>query len=190
MPDIIPVEVYKKALELHGVPFGAEIEWKDREGHIWKVSEMSDSHLENAMAFMLVPARAYSIHSNECWRMAGMGDDPIIGPRGDAANDAFDDEFNRLMDMDPVKYIKKLYPPYLAMKAELEKREKRMQKMVKDSRSLVSWVVEASLHHVHDEANPQWINGEGRQVQCSCGYLYFIWDPMPEPEVPSGGPDW
>jgi hypothetical protein len=143
---IIPAEVYREAHDRIYGPYGAEIEWKDRDGHVWKVTEMADDHLENSMNYMLDPDRARAIHDRECYRMAEAGDDPIIGPHGDAANDAFDAEFNHLMDMDPVEYIKTMYPPYLAMKAVLEHREQLMQQRIKDMTHAddPEWVEEAT----------------------------------------------
>jgi len=140
---IIPADKYREAHDRIYGPYGAEIEWKDRDGHVWKVTEMADDHLENSMAVML--RQAQDIHSRECFRMAEAGDDPIIGPRGDAANDAFDDEFRQLMDMDPEEYIKTSYPPYQAMKAVLEHREQLMQQRVKDTeRQQAEWVEEVT----------------------------------------------
>ena len=138
MGDIYTKEEYLEALEAHGVPPGAEIEWKDRNGHVWKIIEMADDHLANAMAMLVRNAKG--IHDRECYRMAEAGDDPILGPRGDAANDAFDDGFNRMMDMDPEEYIKTSYPPYLAMKSVLDDRERQMQERIKDSRRIADWI--------------------------------------------------
>jgi len=138
MPDIIPTEQYREAHDRIYGPYGAEIEWKDREGHVWKVTEMADDHLENAMAMMI--RQAEEIHNRECFRIAEAGDDPIIGPHGDAANDAFDQDFQQLMDMEPVEYVTTSYPPYMAMKAVLEFRQKQMEERVKDSRRIADWI--------------------------------------------------
>lgn len=139
---IIPADEYRDRLRRLGVmPPGAELEWKDRDGHVWKITDMADDHLENSMAMM--ERNAVSIHDQECYRMALIGDDPVIGPRGDAASDAFDSGFDTMMDMDPLEWVKTSYPPYVTMKKVLQFRQDELDRKVKEAEEITpDWLLD------------------------------------------------
>jgi len=97
-----------------------DVFWKTREGEVMAVVDMTDSHMENCMRMML--RQADNIYDKWMIALAEEGDGPF-GPRGDAAQDAFDDGFNQLMQMKPTEWLRRYFPPFMAMHNELRARK-------------------------------------------------------------------
>lgn len=125
--------------------YGAPLQWKSKDGTVWNITEMADDHLRNCLNFMEQRAIHYLDQD-----ISGY----IYGPQpgGDAAQDAFNQEFEQLLRIrypdphdpgqysSPIEWLKNEYPPYLAMKAVLEHREAEMERRLKRAQETPKWL--------------------------------------------------
>lgn len=132
--------------------YGAPMEWKSKDGTIWKITEMADEHLENCIRFMEARAESYLDKTIEFY---------IYGPQpgGDAATDAFEAEFTDLLKArygddrgnekgDALRWLREEYPPYIAMKAVLQHRRDEIERRIADSHKIPEWLREFDDRYV------------------------------------------
>jgi hypothetical protein len=117
----------------------AGVTWRDQTGKVWEIHDMETSHLENACNWMLT--NADNIQLRDTMRIAG-----LPGPNGDAANDAFDVEFDLMMQATPEDYVKQFYSPYKVMQAELRRRYAELERRREEYSSFVDDLEQSFLN--------------------------------------------
>lgn len=90
--------------------------WIDATGKVWRIAEIGDSHLVHILEFL--DDRAAALKEANVWR------DYVNGPqpRGDMAQDAFEDEFMRVL-VEPAHRWLHRQPLYVALRDEALRRD-------------------------------------------------------------------
>lgn len=107
------------------------VQWRDKDGHVWDISDMADEHIENSMRMMI--RNAASIYEDAVQSEIAFASSPIF-PRGEIAQEDAHKAFEELIETDPKRYVTRHYPPYRTMaqvrrvrKLELRRAEREMR---------------------------------------------------------------
>lgn len=127
-PEMDPEDKFDKKVREEIRQSAANLRWKDQTGRVWKVSDMTTSHIKNSMRYLL--KRAQEMHDEKTVvSFDAVVNDPTFSTEGEADRARFEYLFDHLR-VKPTEWVRRL-PIMYAFLYELRDRRAR-EEWVKD----------------------------------------------------------